>query len=244
MSTHEFLWSRLQFSTIEWDQFKQEVTDAGVGTVTGGEGRQFNDDSEEVFKVTVEETLDAAGVTALGAVIDAHVPVYKDPVPKHDGIPVVVPEATWLNGLLFVQRSLMVEVIPPAVGEGQTVSIADHLIETELKLSGGEYQIMGDGLRPGDRLTFSLVDKDGLIYAMTGGALGLPAGQVYTIHKFLDELHVMSGYQGPIYVQSQALDDIEAGFYLRVMVKSNTERADPSLASERAHILGRFKVYE
>lgn len=161
-----------------------------------------------------------------------------------DGTPLIATTPTYIDGLSFVERSIAAVVTPPGTGEVQTISIADFPIITELKISGGEYQINSEGIVFGDLITFALVDKDGLIHAMTGGAMGLPAGQVYYIHKFVDDVHMVGSYRGIVSVSGEGVDEVSAGFYLRMMVKSNVERADPNLASETAEVIGRFRVYE
>jgi hypothetical protein len=210
---------------------------------------QFIDADNIEFSFAGPLDEDAGEVDNLVAVVAAHDgtgPAVGRPR-LDDGTPVMSPRATYVDGLMFVQRSLMCTVTPPGPGEGSTVTIADHAITTEIRLSGGEYQIDGDGIVPGDRVTFAIVDKLGLIYAMTGGAMGLPAegepgGGVYYVHKFVDNVHLVGSYHGAVQVEGEGMNTISQGLFLRMLIDSNTERTTP--ANHVANVIGRFKVYE
>lgn len=207
--------------------------------------------SADVLSIDFAAALSEDEETALTARAGAHSGASSAPARPAlpDGTPIVTTRPTYIDGLRFVQRSIASTVVPPGTDEGQTVSIADHQIVTEIRISGGEYQICSDGITFGDKITFAIVDKDGLIHALTGGAMGLPAvgepgGGVYYIHKFVDGVHMAPSYRGAVSVEGEGVDVISAGFYLRMMVESNTERVDPSLPAEQAGVIGRFKVYE
>jgi len=196
-----------------------------------------------------EEAGEIDNLTAVVAAHDGTGPQLGRPS-LEDGTPVVVSRPTYVDGLGFVERSLACICTPPLDGEVQTIIIADYPITTEIRISGGEYQIGSAGAKFHDRISFGIVDKDGLIYAMSGGTMGLPAegepgGGVYTVHRFVDRVHMCPDYRGVVSVQGEGMNTISAGFYLRMQVESNTERgAGPLTQDDIAEIVGRFKVYE
>lgn len=153
-----------------------------------------------------------------------------------DGTPVVAPRPTYHDGRAFVYFSMLCPIQPPdsGAGETETVNIYDHLITTELRASGGNYEIVGSGHGVGDTIAFEVVDKDGVLEALHGQ----PAGVVVPIADFVRDLHVNPANTSAVEIQSDGVTPVIAGLYFRMRYTSRN--VDGTACS----IIGRIKVYE